>query len=124
MPFPVTLCDFLSQTPRGGAQLPAVRCGTETWTHQDLDHISTGLAKQIGYEYGLRPTVAVISDNHPYTLALMFAVWKLGGIFAPLDPNTPESLLRGMLTNIGATLVVLPSDASGILQMIKGMSLL
>ncbi|KAJ7634663.1 hypothetical protein FB45DRAFT_909481 [Roridomyces roridus] len=87
----------------------AVECADEKWTYDDLDVISTGLALEIAQKYGSRPTVATISENLPYTFALSIAVWKLGGILAPIDYHTPETLLRPMLQNIIPACVVVPS---------------
>jgi hypothetical protein len=39
--------------------------------------------------------MAVISKNHPYILATLFATWKLGGVFAPLDST--ESVIQNIV---------------------------
>ena len=88
----------------------AVSCAGETWTYGDLNTISSGLAKTLGQRYGLRPTAALISENHPYVLAFVLAIWKLGGIVAPLDRNAPSNLMEGMLRNVAPTFVALFSS--------------
>lgn len=98
----------------------AVECGDEAWTYEDLDAVSTGLALELEERYGLRPTVAIISENLPYTLALHFAVWKLGGIVAPIDYHAPESLLRPMLKKVTPTCVVVPSTEEGTQRVVRG----
>ena len=45
--------------------------------------------------HGPKPIMAVISKNHPYILATLFATWKLGGIFAPLDLT--ESVIQNIV---------------------------
>ncbi|KAJ7101451.1 hypothetical protein B0H15DRAFT_411968 [Mycena belliarum] len=87
----------------------AVECATEAWTYDDLDVVSTGLALHLEASFGARPTVAIIAENLPYTYALYLAVWKLCGIVAPIDPNTPEALLQPMLKKISPTCVLIPS---------------
>lgn len=98
-----------------------VECGTERWSYGDLDAISTGLAVELKAAYGLRPIVAVVSENHPYVLAITIATWKLGGIIAPLDHHAPEYLLRQMLINIAPTCVLVPSNAQEAKDTAKGM---
>ncbi|KAJ7482732.1 hypothetical protein FB451DRAFT_1235938 [Mycena latifolia] len=87
----------------------AVECGAETWTYDDLDVVSTGLALELEAKLGARPTVAIIAENLPYTFALFLAVWKLRGIVAPIDCHTPEALLQPMLKKVAPACVVIPS---------------
>ncbi|KAJ7482780.1 hypothetical protein FB451DRAFT_1236033 [Mycena latifolia] len=87
----------------------AVECGAETWTYDDLDVVSTGLALELETKLGARPTVAIIAENLPYTFALFLAVWKLRGIVAPIDCHTPEELLQPMLKKVAPACVIIPS---------------
>jgi acyl-CoA synthetase (AMP-forming)/AMP-acid ligase II len=98
----------------------AVSCAGETWTYGDLNTISSGLAKTLGQRYGLRPTVALISENHPYVLALLLAIWKLGGIVAPLDRHAPSNLMEGMLRNVAPTFVALFSSDVHNVRLVQG----
>lgn len=82
----------------------AVECGSETWSYAALDRVSDGLADQLGAVAG--STVAAVSGNHPYILALLLATWKAGATFAPLDPGAPADLLSAMLDNIQPAIVV------------------
>lgn len=106
-----TLLDIFSGISSNAetAERDAVQCGDEIWSYGDLDVISTGLAVEIAARYGARPIVTVISENLPYTLALMLAVWKLGGIFAPFDHHAPADLVRAMLRNVSPSCVVVHS---------------
>jgi len=91
------------------ASWDVVECAHHTWTYRQLDIISTGLAIDLHNAYGPRPTVAFLSENHPYMLALMLATWKLGGIIAPYDPHAPEPLLKGMMEKVSPACIVTPS---------------
>ena len=97
----------------------AVQCGYEKWSYGDLDVISTGLAIEIKQTYGLKPTIATFSENHPYILAIMLATWKLGGVYAPLDHHAPQDLLQYMIINIGPTFVVVPSSDEPTKQLLR-----
>lgn len=98
----------------------AVECGDEQWTYGDLDNISTGIALDLHEKYGSKPVVAIVSENHPYILATMLATWKLGGIVAPLDRNVPKDIMERMLSNIGPTVVVVPSSQSNVQKIVQG----
>ena len=100
----------------------AVECGYEKWSYGDLDVISTGLAIEIRETYGLKPTISIVSENHPYILAVMLATWKLGGVYTPLDHHAPQELLQQMIINTAPTLVVVPSSDEPIRQLLRSMS--
>ena len=119
-----TLLDSFLHTARNieTVENDAVECGYEKWSYGDLDVISTGLAIEINETYGLKPTVTIVGENHPYILAVMLATWKLGGIYAHLDYHTPQELLQHMITNIAPTLVVAPSSHEPIKQLLRGTS--
>jgi acyl-CoA synthetase (AMP-forming)/AMP-acid ligase II len=98
----------------------AVECGDERWTYGDLDNVSTGIALDLHEKYGSRPVVAIVSENHPYVLATILATWKLGGIVAPLDYNVPQDIMERMLSNIGPSVVVVPSSQGNVQKIVKG----
>jgi hypothetical protein len=53
-------------------------------------------------------------------LATLFATWKLGGVFAPLDYHVPREILERMLHNIAPTCVLVPSTEPVVKNIIKG----
>ncbi|KAJ7183703.1 hypothetical protein C8R46DRAFT_815790, partial [Mycena filopes] len=94
------------------ASRSVLECGQHAWTYAELDTISTSLAAELT---GCLPRVAVVSENHPYIFALMLAVWKLGGIFIPIDPHVPTTLLEGMINLVQPTSLFLSlSDVSNL----------
>ena len=116
-----TLLDtFVSIARSDGIERNVLECGDESWTYGDLDAISTGIALELHQKHGPKPIVAVISENHPYVLATLFATWKLGGVFAPLDYHVPRDILERMLHNIAPTCVLIPSTESVIQNIVKG----
>ena len=124
LPHSHTLLDSFLQTARNieTVENDAVECGYEKWSYGDLDVISTGLAIEIKEVHGLKPTISVVSENHPYILAVMLATWKLGGVYAPLDHHAPQELLQHMIINVAPTLVVTPSSDEHIKQLLRGIS--
>ena len=119
-----TLLDSFLHTARNieTVENDAVECGYEKWSYGDLDVISTGLAIEIEETYGPKPIVSIVSENHPYILAVILAIWKLGGVYAPLDHHAPQELLQHMIINIAPTFVVVPSSDEPVKQLLRGMS--
>jgi acyl-coenzyme A synthetase/AMP-(fatty) acid ligase len=117
-----TLLDAFLHTARSPSSTEdrVVECGSEQWTYGDLDSISTGLALELHQLYGSQPTVAVLSENHPYTFALLLATWKLGGIFAPLDHNSPPDMIKQMAENIQPTCALVPEDMDVAKELFSG----
>lgn len=117
-----TLLETFLQTTSSpyASQIDSVKCGRERWTYADLDEVSSGIAVELAGMYGLHPTVAIISENHPYVLALMLGVWKIGGIVSPLDWNAPSELMREMLRNIDPTCVVFSSEDASAKRIVSG----
>ena len=121
---PSTLLDAFLSIARSddGMHRNIVECGNESWTYGDLDAISTGLALELHQKYGPKPVVAVIgeSENHPYGLAILFATWKLGGIFASLNNAFPREILESRLHIIAPTCVLVPFIEPVIQNILKG----
>ena len=114
------LAAFVAVARSGDVDRNVVECGQEHWTYGDLDTVSTGLAVEIHQKYGHKPVVAIVSENHPYVLAIILATWKLGGIVAPLDSNVPQHIMERMLLNIGPTFALVPSGHNSVQTIIKG----
>jgi len=115
-----TLLDLFENTARSEADLDAVECGEERWTYGELDIISSGLALEMHKTYGRKPVVVIVSENHPYTLAMVLGTWKLGGIVAPLDHNIPRDIMERMLLDIKPTFVLVPSNQLHVQKVITG----
>ena len=66
------------------------------WSAEDFGKLAaecTEVLRASGFSAGQR--LAVLMPNAPMTLAIMYATWKLGGVFCPLNEKTGEiSLLK------------------------------
>lgn len=102
------------------SQWHSMECGEDKLTYAQLHTIAHGLAADSLLKYGVRPTVAIISENHPYTFAVILATWMLGGVVAPLDYHAPDVLMRGMLSAIEPACVVLPTSDIANCALVKG----
>lgn len=108
-----TLLDVLytlTKDPKSSLS-PAVECASDTLTYAQLWSVSQMLVDELEMQHGSLggAVVAVISENHPYILALILGVWTAGGVVTVLDAHAPETLMEGMLSTIGPSYVVLPS---------------
>ncbi|KAF4622433.1 hypothetical protein D9613_009459 [Agrocybe pediades] len=122
--FNTLLGAFIHVAHSDQASINAIECGDESWTYSALDAISTSLALDLNKRFGFKPLVAIVSENHPYVLATILAVWKLGGIVAPLDHNIPREIMERMLVNIKPTLVIAPTSQANVQKLAEDLSLL
>ncbi|KAF7328491.1 Hispidin synthase [Mycena venus] len=87
-----------------------LECGQDTWTYATLETVSSAMARELEETTGFCPKVAAVGENHPYVFALMLAVWKVGGIFIPIDAHVPPALLDGMIDVVKPTCVYLAAS--------------
>ena len=102
-----TLVDlFEQQVEKRGAE-PAIVCGNEAMSYEELNRRSNQLAHYLR-ELGVREETAV-GICVPRSLAMVVAILgilKAGGVYVPLDERYPEERLRHMVRDAGAKLVV------------------
>jgi aspartate racemase len=96
---------------------PAVRCGQQTLTYQDLDSRANQLAHYLS-RLGVGPEVpvGVLLDRSLDLAITLLAVLKCGGACVPLDPQYPAERLAFMLENAGVAVLV---GEEGLLQKIR-----
>lgn len=92
----------------------------QTITYDEFDSITSFLANRLFQLYGPRPTLAFLSENNPYMLALMLSVWKLGGIVSPMDMRSPAPILQEMLRITEPHAVVVCKDEVGLVHLVRG----
>lgn len=91
------------------ASCNALECAQDSITYSQLWSVVTGLAAELESQFGPRPTLAIVSENHPYIFAVIFATWSIGGIAAPLDVHASKALMEGMLTKTAPDGIVVSS---------------
>ena len=121
--FGTTVDAFIQRaTSPESAEWDALECGDDVLTYVELLQVAKGIALEIQDTCNgeKKPTVAIVSENHPYVFAVIFATWMLGGIVAPLDAHAPEPLLQGMLRNAEPSCVVLQSSNEKNVRLVGG----
>lgn len=102
-----TLLDYAADSLRERPQHPAFLFKGRAFTLAELERTSNAFAAalaSLGVKRGDR--VAAMLPNCPQFFIAEFAAWKLGAIFAPLNPIYTEEELAGPLTTIDAAICV------------------
>lgn len=101
-----------------------LECGSDRITYHQFGKVVDRLTQNLHGRFSDKPVVAIVAANCPYTLALIFATWSIGGIVAPLDIRTPQTLLLGMLEKIQPNVVVTSNVDVHICEWVTGTILL
>lgn len=102
-----TLLDYVADSLRERPQHPAFLFKGRPFTLAELERTSDAFAAalaSLGVKRGDR--VAAMLPNCPQFFIVEFATWKLGAIFAPLNPIYTEEELAGPLTTIDTNICV------------------
>ena len=107
-PYPArTLLDYVSDSVRERPDHPAFLFKGRPFSLAELQRTSDAFAAaltSLGVKRGDR--VAVMLPNCPQLFIAELGAWKIGAIFAPLNPIYTEEELTGPLGTIGANVVV------------------
>src|SRR6202030_635876 len=77
---------------------PAVRCGTEMLTYAQLNAYVNRVAGRLRELIITRETpVALLLDRSVEFAACILAIWKVGGIYVPIDPEYPLERIRWII---------------------------
>ena len=96
---------------------PAVLFEGESLTYAELDARAERLARRLRGRAVPGATIAVCLERGPEAVVALLAVWKMGGVYLPLDPGHPVERLSFFLRDSGAKLVVSdPARAGALLE--------
>ena len=104
---PGTVPALFAATVAGAPDLVAIDCGGQQITYAELNALATGLAvalRRRGVTTG--SVVGVCLDRSIEAVAALFAIWRAGGAYLPLDPEYPDERLAFLLGDSGARVVV------------------
>ncbi len=85
----------------------ALALGDQELTYAELNARADALAGQL-HALGVRPEtfVGLYLERSVETIVGLLGILKAGGVYAPLDPDSPPERLRGILDQLGAPLVL------------------
>ncbi|CAN9463031.1 unnamed protein product [Alternaria alternata] len=78
-----------------------------SFTYQDFDKITNQLAvhlQSIGVT--TETFVPILFEKSSYAIVSMIAIMKAGGAYVPLDPKHPQTRLRELIEDVGASVVL------------------
>ncbi len=121
-----TVVDMIVHQAQRTPDVPAVVCGDNSLTYRELDQRSNQLANRLhilGVDTGT--VVAVCLERDEEAVVSMLAVWKAGGVYAPVDPAYPAERRAYMITDVRARVLVTRDHlASGTADAAAGLLLL
>ena len=85
----------------------AISDGKSSFSFQDLDDLSWRIAVQLS-AMGVRPgnRVAVIASKSSLMPPICVAIWKCGGVYVPLDQDSPPARLNALIDQIAPKCIV------------------
>ncbi len=96
------------------AAAPAVIGAGEALSYGELDRRSTALARRLSAAgVGPEVPVAVSLRREVGWVVALLAIWKVGGIYLPIDPEYPAERRRFLLADSGARILLTRPDVAG-----------
>lgn len=107
-PLDVHLHLIAKQSP----QAPAVVFDDQVLSYHELDQLSSRLAMNL-VALGVKPEVPVLFavERSAEMMVGLYAIWKAGGVYVPLDPNLPQSRVDYLLNDCQAPVVLADKKA-------------
>lgn len=102
-----TILDVFSALAAENPERKCVFAGKRSTTFAGLDQASNSLAAHL-LARGIEPGdhVGISLDRTVDMMAALFAVWKVGAGYVPIDPTYPRNRIQHMVSDSGAKLVV------------------
>ncbi|WP_179862132.1 o-succinylbenzoate--CoA ligase [Longibacter salinarum] len=105
------LHDPIARYAQTSPERPAVITGERTWTYRQLDGWITSIEHRLlGIGCAPETVIAIEAPKTVNTVALLWAVWRIGGIACPLNTRHPAERLLTQSRRVGADLLVAHSE--------------
>ncbi len=78
------------------------------FTYGEFSELIDRVATVLYHNYGIREggSLATLSINHPHTIAIYFAAWRLGARVVPINPGETDERAEYVFTNSESTLLI------------------
>jgi len=105
----MNLVELLDKHPFGPDEL-LVHTEDGSCTRAEIEHLVAERVERLSDAgVGERQPVAVVAHNDPATVAWMFAVWRVGAVYVPVNPSSPPAE-RERTVEVTAPAVVVDAD--------------
>ena len=102
-----SILDRFDRMVRLHPQRLAVKSKTHSWTYESLNRIANHIARAIAERRDDKEeSVALLLEHSAEIVAAIFAIWKCGKIYVPLEPTLPCARNNYILDDTRATLIV------------------
>lgn len=103
-PSNATIAEVFGERASASPNVHAVVFGGSSLTYRELDEWSDRLARELVATHDVGPDqlVALCFSRSIEMLVAIIAVWKAGGAYLPIDPDTPDERARYMLADTAA----------------------
>ncbi|MFE9402182.1 amino acid adenylation domain-containing protein [Streptomyces sp. NPDC006530] len=83
-----------------------------TLTYSEFERRVERLARALGAAAGTEETVGVLLPRSCSLAVTLFAIWRAGAVFVPLDPAHPAERLSGICADAGIGLLITPDGGA------------
>ncbi|KAK2871711.1 NRPS, partial [Arthroderma sp. PD_2] len=101
--------DLIQEQARLNPQAEAICSWDASFTHQELDNLSSTLAHhliELGVGSNPEVFVPICFEKSAFAIVAMLAIFKAGGAFVTIDPEHPISRLQEITADVGAFLIL------------------
>lgn len=117
LPFSIdaTIADLFRERARSSPDVLAVVFDSSSLTYRQLDEWSDRVAAELTASDVIGPDrVAALCFNRSVEMVVaIMAVWKMGGAYVPIDPETPDERVQYMLSDTDARVVLCSEEHRG-----------
>ncbi|MFL0800179.1 MAG: AMP-binding protein [Agarilytica sp.] len=102
----MNIAAVLQKSGKAYDTLPSVICGNESISFRELSHRTQSIAGALRNQYALSAgdRVAIISQNCPHYIELLFSIWHAGLVAVPINAKLHPKELRYILQHSGTKL--------------------
>uniref|UniRef100_UPI003B3A91E7 amino acid adenylation domain-containing protein n=1 Tax=Longimicrobium sp. TaxID=2029185 RepID=UPI003B3A91E7 len=102
VPVHLLFAEQAARTPNA----PALRFQDQSLTYAQLDARAERLARRLRVQAAPGATIGVCLERGPEAVVALLAIWKMAGVYLPMDPAHPVDRLAFLLQDSGTQLVV------------------
>jgi len=108
-----TVPESFAATAARAPAATALICGAETLSYAELEALIGRLAPALAQRDPRGKVVGVCLSRSAAAIAALFAVWRAGAAYLPLDPEYPDERLAALIADSSADVVITSKELAG-----------